>query len=196
MEGCERRGVGVQAGVQRGDGGVHGRGPVGRRLGLSSRADPSAAVSARASAAHYTGYGPHAGSRLVSAAARGAPSALRRPIRGATPRLAGPAVRETLTIWILWATTPSDPSGSRPCHARLRAGGPMRQQNQAGGALREREPGAVLTAARDNPLTLRTAKAVGFLLRRGVPPSVDLPPLHKRFLSPCAPRRASASPRL
>src|SRR5918912_1279388 len=45
-------------------------------------------------------------------------------------------------------------------------------------------------------LTLRTANTVGFLLRWGVPPSVVLPPLHKRLGSPCAPRRAGARPNL
>jgi hypothetical protein len=35
-----------------------GLGPVGRLLGRSSRADPSATMSARASPAHRTGYGP------------------------------------------------------------------------------------------------------------------------------------------
>src|SRR5579885_1692230 len=53
-----------------------------------------------------------------------------------------------------------------------------------------------LHTRRGRILTLHTAKAVGFLLRRGVPPSVVLPSLHKRFDSPRAPRRAGAAPHL
>src|SRR3954462_8812212 len=51
--------------------------------------------------------------------------------------------------------------------------------------------GTVLVGHR---LTLRTAKAVGFLVRRGAPPSLVLPPLRKRLGSPCAPRRVAAVP--